>query len=93
MSDAIKALLGHYCFDRRAFAGGAAFQSVNHRHRDFAFTQITGYGLAENALRCSQIEHIIHDLECHPQIAPVLRQILFLLRSRSPEDCSHPHAG
>ena len=60
-------------FDLLALLRRAAFQRVDHRHGDFAFAQIAGHWLAQNIFRGSEIENVIHDLECHSQIAAVLR--------------------
>ena len=49
-------------------------------------------GLPSTLLRSGQVEHIVHDLKCHSQIASVLSQAFFLLGSGAAQNCAHPHA-
>ena len=78
--------------DLGAFFRSAALERMDHGHRDFAFAQIAGDGLAEHIFRGGEVEHIVDDLEGHAEVASVLAERGFLLGSGAAEDGAQAHA-
>src|SRR5689334_18341913 len=60
-------------FDLLLLIGRATLECVDHGHSDLALAQVACDRLTENALGGGQVEYVVHYLECHSQVAPVLR--------------------
>ena len=72
MAYAIKGAVPEDCLDRALLFWRTVLERVDHGHGDFAFAQVASHRLAQHAFGSGEVERIIHDLECHPQIAAVL---------------------
>src|SRR6185369_6137868 len=59
--------------DLSLLIGSATLKRVDHGHSDLALAQVACDRLTENALGGGQVEYVVHYLECHSQVAPVLR--------------------
>ena len=92
MGDAIEGAIAQDGLDLAALGGGAVLERVNDGHGGFAFPQVAGYGLAQYALRGGEVEHIVHDLESHAEVASVLAQALFLLHRGAAQHAADSHA-
>jgi len=68
------------CFNLFPLQRRAPLQRMDDRHGHLALAQVAGHRLAQYALRCRQVQHIVDNLEGHSQVVTVLPELLFLLR-------------
>src|SRR5689334_11911766 len=81
MLDIREAALVEHGLDHLAFHTSAAVKSMNHGHRDLAFSQVARHRLSQNFLRSGQIQYVIHDLERQSKVAPILTKAILVARA------------
>ena len=75
--DAGEAAFGEHRADGLAVGPGAALQRVDDGQRRLALAQVAGHRLAQDVFGGGQVQHVVHDLEGQPQVAPILTQQRF----------------
>ena len=90
--DAVEGAIAEDGFDLAALGGGATLERMNDGHGGFAFAQIAGHWLAQDAFGGGEVEDIVDNLEGHAEIASVLAEALFLGCGGAAENAASPHA-
>ena len=93
MGDAVEGSLFEDSLNLRALARSAVLKGVDHRESGLAFSQIAGYGLAENRLGGREVEYVISDLESHADRASVLPEEELLFLGSSAQNSAELHAN
>jgi hypothetical protein len=91
--DTVESSIPQHGFDLVTLRGSAALERVNHGHRRFALSKVACDWLSEHTFGRRQVEHIVHDLESHAEVAPVLPKAFFLLQGRSSQGATDAHAN